>query len=62
MNSSTASGEATHSFQFLCCGGQSGLDCGDLTEPALFLGLLKPIDEVGVDTFQSRYLGWVDPE
>jgi hypothetical protein len=52
----------SHGTELLLGGGPCGLDRGDLAEPALLLGLLKPIDEVGMDTFQSRYLGRVDPK
>jgi hypothetical protein len=49
-------------LQFLCGGGQGGLDRGDLAEPALLLCLLEPVAQVGVDLFQPLLLGWVDPE
>jgi hypothetical protein len=51
-----------HGFEFLCGGGQGGLDRGDLAEPALFSGLPEPVAEVGADLFQPRYLGRVDAE
>ena len=54
--------EGVHRFQFLCCGCQGGLDRGDLAEPAVLLGLVEPVEEVGVDPFQSRHLGWVNSE
>jgi hypothetical protein len=53
---------AAHDLQLRCGGGQGGLDCGDLAEPSLVLGLLESVGEVGVDGFQARYLGWVNPE
>jgi hypothetical protein len=55
-------GEFEHGLQFLCGGGQGGLDRGDLVEPALFPGFLKPVAQVGTDLFQSPFLGRVDPE
>ena len=51
-----------HGLQFLRCGGHGGLDRGDLAEPALFLGLLEPVGEIGADLFQARHLSWVDPQ
>lgn len=35
---------------------------GFLAEPALLLRLLQPVGEVGVDLFQPRRLGRVDPK
>jgi hypothetical protein len=55
-------GEFVHGLQFLCGGGQGGLDRGDLAEPALFPRLPEPVAQVGVDLFQPRLLGRVDPE
>ncbi|MET7312183.1 MULTISPECIES: hypothetical protein [unclassified Streptomyces] len=49
-------------MELLGCGGHGGLDRGDLTEPALLLGLLETVGEVGVDLLQSGQLVWVDPE
>ncbi len=51
-----------HGEELLVGRGEGRLDRGDLTEPALVLGLLEPVDEVGVDFLQARYLGWVNPE
>jgi hypothetical protein len=48
--------------KFLLGGDESGLDRGDIAEPALTLGLLEAVVEVGVDLLQPRYLGWVNPE
>jgi hypothetical protein len=39
----------SHGSELLLGGGPCGLDRGDLAEPALLLGLLKPIEEVGVE-------------
>jgi hypothetical protein len=72
-NGRTETGHPQGSSGLLCCrrshgdelllgGGQCGLDRGDLAEPALLLGLVKPADEVGVDTSQSRHLSWANPE
>jgi hypothetical protein len=52
----------SHGDELLLGGGQGGLDRGDLAEPALLLGLIKAVGEVGVDLLQSRYLGWVNLE
>jgi hypothetical protein len=57
-----AGGEFTHGLQFLRGGGQGGLDRGDLAEPALVPGLLKAIEEIGVDLLQARHLGRVNPK
>ncbi|MCX4409907.1 MULTISPECIES: hypothetical protein [unclassified Streptomyces] len=38
--------------EFLLGGGEVGLDCGDLAEPALFLGLPEPVEQVRVDLLQ----------
>jgi hypothetical protein len=51
-----------HGDEFLIGGGQGDLDRGDLAEPALFLGLAEPVDEVGVDGLQPWHLGWVNPK
>src|SRR5712691_59949 len=59
---STAGGELAHGFQLLRGGGQSGLDRGDLAEPALVPGLLEPVGEVSADLLQARHLGRVNPE
>lgn len=56
------SGGVAHGFKFLCGGGQGGLDRGDLAEPALVLGLLEPVGEVGANLLQARLLSWVDPQ
>jgi hypothetical protein len=48
-----------HGLQLLGGGGQSGLDRSDLAEPAMVLGLLVPIDEVGVDLAEAWHLGRV---
>lgn len=48
-----------HGLQLLPGGGHGGLDGGDLAEPALVLGLLEAVDEVGVDLLEAWHLGWV---
>src|SRR5258708_16765003 len=57
---SAAGGELAHGFQFLRGGGQGGLDRGDFAEPALLPGLLKAIEEVGVDLLEPWALSWVN--
>ncbi|EMF56384.1 hypothetical protein GTY82_06300 [Streptomyces sp. SID5476] len=42
---------------FCAAAGQSGLDGGDLAEPALILRLLEVVDEVGVDLLEPWHLG-----
>jgi len=44
-----------HGFQLLR-GDYGGLDRGDFAEPALVLGLLEAVDEVGVDLLKARRL------
>jgi hypothetical protein len=39
-----------------------GFDRGDLAEPALFLGLAKAIEEVGVGPLQPRDLSRINPK
>ena len=53
-------GGLTHGLELLAGGGQGGLDRGDFTEPALLPGLLKAINEIGVDLLQSWSLSWVN--
>jgi len=50
-----------HGSQLLRGGGQGGLDRGDLPEPALVLGFLETVGQVGVDLLQPWHLGWVNP-
>jgi hypothetical protein len=49
-----------HGLQFLRGGGHGGLDRGDFAEPALVLGLLEAVDEIGVDLLKAWQLGWVN--
>jgi hypothetical protein len=49
-----------HGGQLLRGSGQGGLDRGDFTEPALILGFLETVGQVGVDLFQPWHLGRVD--
>ncbi|MFE9141916.1 hypothetical protein ACWCO0_25630 [Streptomyces tubercidicus] len=42
-------GKVTHHGELLLSGGEAGLNRGDLAEPALFLGLLEPVEQVRVD-------------
>ncbi|MEU0481357.1 hypothetical protein ABZ260_19490 [Streptosporangium sp. NPDC006013] len=51
--------EVAHGLQLLRCCGWGGLDRGDFTEPALVLGFLEPVVEVGVDFFEPWLLSWV---
>ena len=44
----------------LASGGEGGFDGSDLTEPALLLGLGEPVDEVGLDFFESGLLSRVN--
>jgi len=62
MDSCSSVAESVHGFKLLGGGSHGGLDRGDLAEPALFLGLGKSGDEVGVDGLQPRDLSRVDPE
>jgi len=55
-----ATSGAPHGGQLLLRGGKTGLDRGDLAEPSLFFGLLEPVEEAGVDLFQTWHLGWVN--
>ena len=50
----------THGLELLSGGGQGGLDRGDFTEPALFPGLLKAFEEIGVDLLQPWPLNWIN--
>ncbi|MEU0810944.1 hypothetical protein [Streptomyces sp. NPDC005970] len=59
MDSGRLSCTLTHGLKFLGGGSQGGLDGGDLAEPALDLGLLEAVDEVGVDLLEAWHLGWV---
>ncbi|MBT2409608.1 hypothetical protein J7I94_03395 [Streptomyces sp. ISL-12] len=38
--------EVAYGGEPLLGGGEAGLDCGDLAEPSLFLGLLEPVEQV----------------
>jgi hypothetical protein len=60
VNSCAAGG--AHGFELLFGGGHGGLDRGDLTHPAVLLGLPESVGEVGVDLLQSRELGRVNPK
>jgi hypothetical protein len=51
-----------HRIQLLLRRSQGGLDRGDFAEPALFLGLIEPVDQIGVELLQSWQLAWVDPK
>jgi hypothetical protein len=55
-------GRRSRGTELLLGGGPCGLDRGDLAEPAVFFGFLKPIDEVGVDPFQPWDLSRVNPK
>ncbi len=55
-----AAGGLRHGLELLSGGGQGGLDRGDFTEPALFPGLLKAFEEIGVDLLQPWPLNWVN--
>ncbi|MGA4992049.1 hypothetical protein [Nonomuraea bangladeshensis] len=55
-----ASGCLSHDLELLVGSDEGGLDGGNFTEPALFLGLGETVDEVGVDLFESRLLSWVN--
>jgi hypothetical protein len=46
-------GDVVHRGELLLGGGETGLDRGDLAEPALFLGLLEPVEQVRADLFQA---------
>ncbi|MFG2631787.1 hypothetical protein [Streptomyces sp. NPDC048473] len=56
MNGGGLSRAVAHGLQLLRGGGHSGLDCGDLAEPALVPGLLESVDEVGADLLKARHL------
>ncbi|NRQ37512.1 hypothetical protein HII36_37630 [Nonomuraea sp. NN258] len=49
-------------MEFPLGGGEGGFDRGYFAEPALLFGLGEPVDEVGVDLFQSWLLNWVNAE
>ncbi|MFD7612379.1 hypothetical protein [Streptomyces sp. NPDC059828] len=49
MDGGVLGSEVAHGGEFLLGGGEAGLDRGDLAEPALFLGLLEPVEQVRVD-------------
>jgi hypothetical protein len=62
MGTDLCGSQRPHCDEFLVGGGEGGLDRGDLTEPALVLGFLESVDEVGADLVQSPHLGWVNRE
>ncbi|MFF0205936.1 hypothetical protein [Streptomyces sp. NPDC005017] len=54
--------QVAHGGDLLLGGGQAGLDRGDLAKPALFLGFLKPVEQVRVDLLQPGQLLGVGPQ
>ncbi|MGW1995313.1 hypothetical protein [Embleya sp. NPDC001921] len=56
-----AGGRVPHGRELLVGGGEGGLDCGDLAEPALLLRFGEAVDQVGVDLFEPVPLSWVNP-
>lgn len=55
-----ARGHVLHGLQLLASGGEGGFDGGDFAEPALLFGFGEPVDEVGLDLFESGLLSWVN--
>jgi hypothetical protein len=55
-------GHVAHRGEFLLGGGEARLDRRDLAEPALFLGLLEAVDQVGADLLQPGHLLGVGPQ
>jgi hypothetical protein len=49
-----------HGLQLLASGGEGGFDGSDFAEPALLFGLGEPVDEVGLDLFESGLLSRVN--
>lgn len=55
-------GEVAHGGELVLGGGKAGLDRGDFAEPALFLCLAEPIEQVGVDLLKPGHLRGVGPQ